>query len=126
MIADTSHAFRVLETSHPPGYYIDPADIDMGLLRPSPRTTVCEWKGRGGYYDVVVGDVVREAAAWYYPNPTADFVPITGYVSFYPQLMDSCSIDGEEVQPQEGAFYGGWITSNIVGPFKGATGTWGW
>jgi len=125
-IADTRQAQRVLETSHPPVYYIPPADIRMEYLVPSPRQTFCEWKGQGAYYSVVVGDKRLEDVAWYYPNPTPAFAAIAHYVAFYPAPMDACYVDGERVQPQPGNFYGGWITSDIVGPFKGIPGSWGW
>ncbi len=125
-IADTHQAQRVLETSHPPVYYIPPADIRMEYLVPSPRQTFCEWKGQGAYYSVVVGDKRLEDVAWYYPTPTPAFAAIAHYVAFYPAPMDACYVDGERVQPQPGNFYGGWITSDIVGPFKGIPGSWGW
>lgn len=125
-IADTRQAQRVLETSHPPVYYIPPADIRMEYLVPSPRQTFCEWKGQGAYYSVVVGDKRLEDVAWYYPTPTPAFAAIAHYVAFYPAPMDACYVDGERVQPQPGNFYGGWITSDIVGPFKGIPGSWGW
>lgn len=125
-IADTQSAQRVLETSHPPVYYIPPADIRMEYLVPSDRTTFCEWKGQGAYYHVVVGDKQLLDVAWYYPTPTAAFATLKDHVAFYPRPMDACYIDGEKVQPQTGEFYGGWITSDIVGPFKGEPGSWGW
>ncbi len=126
IIADTRRAKRVLETSHPPSYYIPPEDIQMQYLIQTPRSTFCEWKGQAGYYSVVVGERRADSAAWFYTNPTPGFIGIKGYVSFYPSRMDTCTIDGEVVQAQAGDFYGGWITQDIVGPFKGGTGTWGW
>ncbi len=125
-IAETRRAKRVLETSHPPVYYIPPDDIKMEYLRPSLRSSWCEWKGQAGYYTVTVGDKQASNAAWFYPHPSADFETISGYVAFYPHLMDACYVDGELVRPQPGGFYGGWITSDIVGPFKGEPGTTGW
>jgi len=125
-IADTRRAKRVLETSHPPVYYLPPDDIQMLYLVKSPRTTYCEWKGQGAYYNVVVEEKTLENVAWYYPNPTRAFADIKDYVAFYPAPMDGCYVDGEKVEPQPGNFYGGWITSDIVGPFKGAAGSWGW
>jgi uncharacterized protein (DUF427 family) len=125
-IADTRRAKRVLETSHPPVYYLPPEDIRREYLEASDRTTFCEWKGQGAYYHVVVGDKRLIDVAWYYPNPTAAFAALKNYVAFYPRPMDACYIDGERVQPQPGEFYGGWITSDIVGPFKGEPGSWGW
>ena len=125
-IVDTHDAQRVLETSHPPGYYIPPTDIKMEYLLLTPQSSFCEWKGRAGYYTIRVGDKEVQNAAWFYPNPTPAFTTIKDYVAFYAHLMDACYIDGEKVQPQPGNFYGGWITSDIVGPFKGEPGTWGW
>lgn len=125
-IADSQHNYRILETSHPPVYYISPEDIQMEYLQQSDRQSFCEWKGTAGYYTVIVGDRQSVDAAWYYPNPTSTFSPIKDYVAFYPSRMDTCYLDGEKVEPQPGDFYGGWITNNIVGPFKGAAGSWGW
>ncbi|MUL36803.1 DUF427 domain-containing protein [Gloeocapsopsis dulcis] len=125
-IADTHHAKRVLETSHPPVYYIPPSDIKMEYLIRTPPSSFCEWKGLAGYYTVAIGDKQAANAAWFYPDPTPTFAAIKDYVAFYPHLMDACYVNGEKVQPQPGNFYGGWITSDIVGPFKGSPGTWGW
>ena len=126
VIAETTRAKRILETSHPPGYYIPPEDVKMEYLQPSARSSWCEWKGQAAYYTVSVGDRHAPAAAWYYPHPTSSFAPIKDYVAFYPHLMDACYVDGEKVQAQTGGFYGGWITSDIVGPFKGEPGSQGW
>jgi uncharacterized protein (DUF427 family) len=126
MIADSRSAWRVLETSHPPVYYIPPQDIRMDCLSRAAGRSFCEWKGQAGYYDVCVGDKAAANAAWYYPKPTPAFAAIKDHVAFYARLMDACYVDGELVQPQPGEFYGGWITSDIVGPFKGEPGTWGW
>ena len=126
VIAETRHAKRVLETSHPPGYYIPPGDINMEHLVVTGRATWCEWKGQAVYYTIVVDDKQVEDAAWSYPDPTSGFEEIKGYVAVYPHLMDACYVDGERVQAQAGGFYGGWITGEIVGPFKGEPGTWGW
>ncbi len=125
-IADTTHAQRVLETSHPPVYYIPLDDILREHLAKTTRVSYCEWKGEASYYTIIVGNKQAENAAWFYPNPTPAFAAIQDYVAFYPSLMDACYVDGELVQAQPGDFYGGWITSKIVGPFKGAAGTWGW
>jgi uncharacterized protein (DUF427 family) len=120
VIADTTRAHRVLETSHPPVYYIPPEDIAPGALEPVERTTFCEWKGNASYFDVVGGDGERVArGAWTYRNPSAGFEPIRDAVAFYPGEMDECTVDGEVVEPQAGGFYGGWITKDIVGPFNG-------
>ncbi|HIK34273.1 MULTISPECIES: DUF427 domain-containing protein [unclassified Thermosynechococcus] len=126
VIADTQRGQRVLETSHPPVYYFPPEDVQAQYLVPSARQTFCEWKGQGAYYHVKVGDRQADNAAWYYPKPTAAFAPIRNYIAFYAALMDECTVDGVVVIPQPGGFYGGWITPDIVGPFKGAPGTWGW
>ena len=127
VVADTVAALRVLETSQPPAYYLPPADIDLSLLRRSAaRPTTCEWKGVATYLDVVVGEVVVAAAGWTYPEPWAGYEAIAGHVAFYAQKMDRCSVAGEVVQPNEGDFYGGWVTSKVVGPFKGGPGSWGW
>ncbi len=122
VIADTTRAHRVLETSHPPVYYVPLEDVVPGSLEPSRgRVTVCEWKGVASYYDVIGGDGRRvERAAWAYRDPVAGFEPIRDGVAFYPGLMDECTLDGERVEAQPGGFYGGWITGEIVGPFKGS------
>lgn len=125
-LADTMRAKRVLETSHPPVYYVPPEDIRMEYLRPSDGGSWCEWKGRASYYDAVVGESVAPKAGWYYTDPTPPFRDLKGYVAFYPSKMDACFVNGERVEAQEGDFYGGWVTANIVGPFKGGPGTWGW
>ena len=126
-LAETNRAYRVLETSHPPVYYISPEDIKMEYLQAgSPQKSFCEWKGVAGYYTVKVEDKQAQNAGWYYSNPTPEFAEIKDYVAFYPGMMDACYVDGELVQPQPGQFYGGWITSDIVGPFKGEPGSWGW
>lgn len=125
VVAETSRAHRVLETSQPPAYYVDPADVRTDRLRPSTRRTFCEWKGQASYFDVVVGDAVAESAVWTYPTPVPAFEAIRGHLAFYAQLLD-CSVDGEAVVGNEGTFYGGWITSHVVGPFKGGAGTAHW
>ncbi|CAN5677642.1 DUF427 domain-containing protein [soil metagenome] len=125
-LAYTTRAKRVLETSHPPVYYVSPEDIRMEHLKSSAATSYCEWKGGAGYYDVVMEGRTKERVAWSYPSPTPSFRDLKDYVAFYPSRMDACWVGGEKVEAQEGDFYGGWITSNIVGPFKGSPGTWGW
>jgi uncharacterized protein (DUF427 family) len=125
-IAETRRARRVLETSSPPVYYIPPDDVRMEYLAPTARTTLCEWKGRARYFSVRVGDRTAANAAWCYPAPTPDFAAIQGYVAFYASAMDACYVDDERVRPQAGDFYGGWITRDIVGPFKGEPGTLHW
>ena len=126
VVADTTHGHRVLETSHPPTYYLPPEAFVDGSVRPVGGTTVCEWKGRAAYADLVAGGVVAERAAWWYPEPTASFRAIAGHLAVMPGLVDACLVDGERVTPQPGGFYGGWITSSVVGPFKGGPGTHGW
>ena len=125
-LAETRRSRRVLETSHPPVYYIPQEDIQMQYLVPALRTSYCEWKGGASYYHIAVLDRQVENAAWYYLNPTPAFTAIKGFIAFYPGLMDACFVDGERVQPQPGGFYGGWITHDVVGPFKGEPGTMGW
>lgn len=125
-IANTRNAYRVLETSHPPVYYLSPAGIRMEYLRPAEGGSVCEWKGQASYYDLVIGKVVLPQVAWTYHHPTPAFAAIANYIAFYAGPMDACTVDGEQVTPQPGGFYGGWITKDIVGPFKGEPGTWGW
>lgn len=126
VVADSRRAHRVLETSHPPVYYIPAADIDWSHLRDAAGQSFCEWKGSARYHDVVAGAEVRPRAAWSYPAPTPSFAAIAGAVAFYAGAMDLCSVDGEAVTPQPGGFYGGWITSDVVGPFKGIPGSSGW
>lgn len=125
-IADTTGAMRVLETSHPPTYYLPPADIRTEYLIRSNRQSFCEWKGSAGYYTVRVGDREARDVAWFYPNPTAAFAGLKGYVAFYAATMEKCLVDGQLVTPQPGGFYGGWVTPDVVGPFKGGPGTMGW
>jgi uncharacterized protein (DUF427 family) len=119
VVAETRRAKRVLETSHPPVYYIPPEDVPSDCLRQSDRTTLCEWKGRAAYWDVIVDGRTAPNAAWSYPEPTPAFEAIRDHLAFYPGPMDSCTVDGVEVEAQAGRFYGGWITPDIVGPFKG-------
>lgn len=127
-IATSRDALRVLETSHPPTWYLPRSAFDADVLRPvaSGRTTVCEFKGRASYFDVVVGDRIARAAAWTYANPAPGFEQLRDHVAVMPGAMDECRVDGEVVQAQEGDFYGGWITSDVRGPFKGGAGTLGW
>ncbi len=126
ILVDTNKAFRVLETSHPPSYYIPTEDIQMQYLSKTSRNSFCEFKGGASYYTVAVGNQSAVNCAWYYPSPSKGFEQIQDYVSFYASKMDACYVGDEQVKAQEGDFYGGWITSKIVGPFKGGQGTWGW
>lgn len=126
-IADSTNTYRVLETSHPPAYYIPLEDIDVQHIEQvAGKRTFCEFKGAVTYWTVSVDGQKAVGAGWSYEQPTPDFTPIRGYITFYASQMDACYVDEEQVKPQEGDYYGGWITSDIVGPFKGGTGTWGW
>ena len=126
IIATSENCYRVLETSHPPTYYFPPDSIAEGVLRQIHKSSACEWKGRAHYFDVVVGSRVADAVAWSYAKPTRPFAAIQDYVSFYAEPMDACYVGDERVEPQPGNFYGGWVTSKVVGPFKGSPGTWHW
>jgi uncharacterized protein (DUF427 family) len=126
VIADTTNGWRVLETSHPPNYYLPREDVRQGAVELGSGASFCEFKGRAAYYDVRGGDRVEAQAAWGYEQPSPAFAPIAGHLAFYAHRMDECFVDGERVTPQDGGFYGGWITSRVVGPFKGGPGTRGW
>lgn len=126
LIAQSRHCYRVLETSHPPTYYIPPTDVRLQYLRPSSRTSFCEFKGAACYWTVQVGSQTAVDAAWSYPDPSPAFLPIRDYLAFYPGRVQECRVGGERVRPQPGDFYGGWITSKVVGPFKGELGSWNW
>lgn len=125
-IVDAPWAFRVLETSHPPVYYIAPDHISQGVLNPTAGSSFCEWKGRAVYFDVRGGHITLPRAAWAYPDPTIRFAALAGFVAFYAGPMDACRVGGALVTPQPGQFYGGWITPDIKGPFKGIPGSTGW
>jgi uncharacterized protein (DUF427 family) len=125
-IADTVKGFRVLETTHPPVYYIPPEDIAQHCLQAVPGSSWCEFKGEAAYWSLDVDGKRCENAAWSYPRPSPAFAQIAGYLAFYASRVDACWVGEERVQPQQGDFYGGWITSRIVGPFKGGAGTRGW
>jgi len=129
VVADTTRAQRVLETSHPPSWYLPPEDCDLGCFHEAAGSSFCEWKGVARYWTVRVtspsGPVVAERAAWSYPDPTPRFAAIAGYLAFYPSVF-ACRVDDVLVVPQDGGFYGGWITPDVVGPFKGGPGTLGW
>jgi uncharacterized protein (DUF427 family) len=126
VIADTRSALRVLETSHPPVYYVPASDFVAGALTPTGGSSMCEYKGQARYFDVRGGGRTATHAAWAYPTPWAGYATLVDHVAVYPTEMDSCEVDGERVVPQPGDFYGGWVTSRVVGPFKGAPGTLGW
>ena len=125
-VAESRRAQRVLETSHPPVYYLPPEDVRREFLHPSPRRTGCEFKGEAHYWHLRVGGREVQNAAWSYPSPNRGFEAIRDHFAFYPSLMDACYVDEEQVQSQSGDFYGGWITSDLEGPFKGGPGTKGW
>lgn len=118
-IAESRRPVRVLETSHPPTWYIPETDFADDVLRPAPGRSLCEWKGQAHYYDVVAGGALAERAAWGYRSPTPAFAALTDHVAVYPAQMDGCFLDGERITPQHGGFYGGWISSDLAGPFKG-------
>lgn len=119
LLVQTHRSLKVLETFHPPTYYLPPEAVRLELLEPAAGHSFCEWKGVALYYSIVVGDQRLERAVWSYPEPTAAFTALAGWFALYPALMDGCWVEGERVQPQPGGFYGGWITSAVQGPFKG-------
>jgi uncharacterized protein (DUF427 family) len=125
-IAETGGAWRVLETSHPPVYYLPPEAFLPGVLEPAVGGSFCEWKGRARYWTIRSNGRVAERAGWSYPDPTPDFVPIQDYVAVYAGPMDACFVGDEQVTPQPGGFYGGWVTKDLQGPFKGGPGSAGW
>jgi uncharacterized protein (DUF427 family) len=125
-VAETTRGLRVLETSHPPNYYFPPDDVLPGALEPSKGVSFCEWKGRARYHVVRGGDRAEPEAAWSYERPSPAFAALAGHVAFYAGRMDLCTVNGEVVTPQPGGFYGGWITRDVVGPFKGGPGSRGW
>mgnify|MGYP006282016885 CR=1 FL=1 len=125
-LVDAAGGFRVLETSHPPTYYIRAADVDESKVEVVAGGSVCEWKGPATYLDVVIGGERLEKVAFRYDDPTPSFRDIQGYYSFYAWPFDRVTVNDEVVTPQPGRFYSGWITANVVGPFKGEPGTWGW
>jgi uncharacterized protein (DUF427 family) len=125
-IADTTRALRVLETSHPPVYYLPRDDVRTDLLRRAPGSSVCEWKGLAGYWSLDTGSRRIEDLAWSYPQPEPAFASIAGYLAFYASKVDEAWVGDERATPQPGGFYGGWLTSRIVGPVKGERGSWGW
>ena len=125
-IAESHQAIRVLETSHAPVYYLPPEDVRTDLLEPIERRTFCEFKGAASYADLVVNGRVSAGAAWWYASPTPAYADIAGWITVYPSRVDRITVDGEVVRPVGGDFYGGWVTSRVVGPFKGGPGTRGW
>jgi uncharacterized protein (DUF427 family) len=125
-IASTRRAWRVLETSHPPTYYLPRDCFRDGALRSTGGSSWCEWKGQATYFDALGGTKVAARAAWTYVRPTRGFAAIAGAVAVMAALVDRCTVNGEVVQPQPGGFYGGWVTTWVVGPFKGTPGSQGW
>jgi uncharacterized protein (DUF427 family) len=126
-ICDTTHPIRILETSHPPTYYLPMSDFLPGVLAPCSGSSMCEFKGAAQYFDIVGADgKVARSAAWGYRDPWPPFTDLRDHVAVYAEMMDECLVDGERVTPQPGNFYGGWITSAVVGPFKGVPGSLGW
>lgn len=125
-VAETRRAIRILETSQAPVFAIPSEDVATEHLEPSRSRTFCEWKGQAEYFDLVVGDRRSHDAAWRYADPVPRYADIAGYLSFYPQRVDACRVDGELARPMDGCFYGGWITSEISGPIKGGPGTALW
>ena len=120
ILVETQRSLRVLETFHPPTYYLPPEAMNQGLLVPAPgRPSFCEWKGVASYYDVVAGEQRINRAVWTYNHPSERFRELAGWFALYPGQMDGCWVNGERVIPQQGGFYGGWITSQVEGPFKG-------
>jgi uncharacterized protein (DUF427 family) len=126
VVADTTRGLRILETSHPPTYYIPAADVRTDLLVPAPGRSLCEFKGQAAYWTLQVDGRVSERAAWSYPSPWPAYARLKDHYCFYASKADACFVGGERVRAQSGDFYGGWITDRVVGPFKGAPGTMGW
>lgn len=125
LVAESTRAYRVLETHHAPTYYLPPDDVSA-LLQPATGTSFCEWKGKARYFDVIVGETTARRAAWAYETPTARFAPLAGYLAFYAGLVDEAWVGDMKVIPQPGDFYGGWVTPNLDGQIKGAPGTRHW
>ncbi len=125
-IARSSRTIRILETSHAPTFYIPPGDVRVELLEPSRRTSFCEYKGRAVYFNIRAGGRYSEDAAWCYPEPQPGYGSIAGFFAFYAGSVDRCTVGGQIVKPQPGGFYGGWVTPEVVGPFKGEPGTMWW
>ncbi len=126
VLADTTRGFRVLETAGAPVYYFPPADVRMDRLEASPHHSVCEWKGDASYYRYTRGDRTIENVAWFYPDPKPGFEASRDHLAFYGGRVDEAWVGDERATPQPGRFYGGWVTSRIVGPIKGEPGSHGW
>ena len=125
-IAETDGAQRVLETTHPPVYYLPRQAFTCEILPGRQRRSFCEWKGEAVYWALAVAGRRAEDCAWSYPDPTPEFASIRDHLAVYCAAMDACYVDGEKAEPQPGGFYGGWVTSNLIGPFKGVPGSMGW
>ena len=125
-VASTTRGWRVLETSHPPTYYLHRESFSAGVLRPAAGSSWCEWNGQDSYFDLVTDTAIATKAAWTYPHPTAGFEPLAGALAVMAGAVDRCTVNGETVTPQPGGFYGGWVTSWVTGPFKGIPGSMGW
>lgn len=125
-VADTTRAVRALETAGAPVYYVPPEDVDLSRLRATGRSTVCEWKGGASYFDYDDGDRSVPGIAWAYPDPKPGYEAIAGHLAFYASRVDEAWVGNERATPQPGGFYGGWVTSRIVGPFKGEPGSTRW
>ena len=135
LLAESTRSLRIVETGHPPVYYLPPDDVRVDMLRRSAtRGSFCEYKGSAVYWTVDLigepgateGHAVVPDAAWSYPHPTTAYTALRGYFAFYASRVEECTVDGERAQAQPGDFYGGWITSAVTGPFKGAPGTMNW
>jgi len=124
-IANTQRAVRVLETASPPTFYLPAVDVKMELLKKTPGSSFCEWKGAATYWSLVLDGQTVKNAAWSYSSPSPSFAPIRDHVAFYPAMVD-CTVDGQPVRSQTGGFYGGWITDEVIGPYKGESGTSAW
>ena len=125
-IVNMSNAWRVLETFHPPTYYIPQSAFLEGVIQKAAGSSLCEWKGQASYFSLNAGGKTASRCAWAYANPTPAFEPIAGHLALYVAAMDACYVDGEQAKPQPGGFYGGWVNSWITGPIKGAPGTTHW
>jgi uncharacterized protein (DUF427 family) len=124
LLAESHRSLRVLETFHPPTFYLPGEAFDLTMLQPAGGVSFCEWKGVARYFDLVApgpdGVPLRlNRAVWQYPDPTPAFAALAGWYALYPALMEACWLDGERVTAQPGGFYGGWITADVEGPFKG-------
>ncbi|MAE96367.1 MAG: hypothetical protein CL910_17085 [Deltaproteobacteria bacterium] len=126
IIAESHRALRVLETAGAPVFYLPPLDVDLAILETGRRESLCEWKGLARYHDVQVGGRRAVDAAWSYPQPDPSFERLRDHLAFYPGRVDACYLDDERVRPQPGSFYGGWVSSEIKGPFKGIPGSEDW